>query len=103
MEKNIPTTKIQIGDKEVEIYQWMTQDELDKSNSILMGNIEVDTGGASEVKVSVTMDKMAEWKRFKISSLVKNFKWEQISEWKPKERDLLSDKIDEVIGETEKK
>jgi hypothetical protein len=103
MEKNIPTTKVQVGDKEVEIYQWLTQDELDKSNSILMGDMEVKVTDVEEMKVAVTMDKMAEWKKFKISSLVKNFTWVQISEWKPKDRDLLSDKVDEVIGETEKK
>lgn len=98
MEKNIPTIEVTIGDKTVILYQWLTQEEENKLNAVLVGDIEIDSNQVkkSEIKVKVSMDKIGQSNKILIQSMCKSHTWEQVNEWRPSERSSLIDKINEV-------
>ena len=101
MEKQIPTVEVDIEGEKVLLYQWLSQEEEDKFNTILLGDFEVNekqlkemSTGKSEMKIS--MSKVAESNKFLMQSLVKSPTWEIINSWKPSKRASLLNQINEV-------
>jgi len=100
MEKNIPTVEVEIGDKKVSLYQWLTQEEEDKYNAIMLGDIQFDAqqlkkAEKGEMDMKVSMAKIADSNKFLIQSICTT-PWEEVNSWKPTLRAELLTKIQEL-------
>jgi len=104
MEKQIPTIEVEIGKgedlKKVVLYQWLTQEEEDKYNSIMLGDLELDPAqlnkaSKGEIQMKVSLQRVGESNRFLMQSLCKT-SWEEINSWKPSIRTDLLEKIREI-------
>lgn len=97
----VPGLKVANVERELEVYEWLTQDEEDRKEQITLGDraYEVEHGKEMTVTVSVTAEKMAELRRFKVEALCRNLTWEEFSIQPPKVRDAIT----EILEEAEKK
>jgi hypothetical protein len=103
--KNIPTVKINIGKdetlKEVEVYQWLTVEEEEKKNEILLSNNELDlssyTGGKKkEIPLTIKINSLAKVNKYLIEAMCKNVTVDEYNIMNPVLRNELVEKVNEV-------
>lgn len=100
MEKKIPTTILEIGEDKlkVEVYQWLSQEEEDEYNSILIGSKAIETNTkAKELSFSVSYSDVLKANSYRLKTLLKSPSWDEVSQWSPDLRKELNDKVTEVI------
>lgn len=104
MGKEIPTIEIEIGKgedlKKVLLYQWLTQEEEDQYNAIMLGDLQIsqeqmDAAARGELGFNVSLKKISESNKFLIESMCTT-PWDQINSWKPSLRQELVSKIQEM-------
>lgn len=100
MGKTIPTIEVEIGKgedlKKVSLYQWMTQEEEDKYNTILVGDKEYTQAEYAKMEeIGIPLQRLNESNTFLMQSMCA-IPWEEVNLWKPKLRSELLEKIQEV-------
>ncbi len=102
MEKKVPTVEVEIGKgedlKKILLYQWMTQEEEDKYNAILLGDKEYTQDEYKEMSESggrVSLVRANEAKRYLIE-IFSVTPWEEVNAWKPSLRNEIEEKIEEI-------
>jgi hypothetical protein len=102
--KKVPTVEIEIGKgedvKKVSLYQWLTQEEEDKYNSIMLGDIELDAtqlanAQKGEMNMKVSLARVADSNKYLMQCMTVN-PWEEVNNWKPSMRTELLNKIQEI-------
>jgi len=110
MEKSkIPTVKFEVGTTEkfeVEAYKWLTQEEDDRYNDILMGNKEFEfdveankdneKSSTPKTTMSISMSKLADSRKFLIETMCVNLKWEDFNVLQQPVREEIQQKLEAV-------
>lgn len=98
MEKQIPTIEVDIEGEKVLLYQWLTQEEEDKLNAIMIGDIEVDPSQVKKesLKVKISMTKLSEVNSSLVKFMCKSHTWEIVNQWNPSKRALLLKEIESI-------
>lgn len=90
MKENIPTRKITVGKgeeaKEIEIYEWMTQDEENEYQGLLFGETEADESTLKSGEFRVKLKNLLTTNKFLVEHLCKDLKWEDFNTWNPELR-----------------
>jgi hypothetical protein len=100
MEKEIPKKKIKILGEDIEVYEWLTQDEEDKYNNIIMGTEDIDVSGdgveGNNISIKVSAVKLSDARKFLVESLCASLTWDEYNVRSPKFREELFRKISDV-------
>lgn len=102
----IPSKSYTFGEgeyvKEVKLYEWITQDEEDKYQSILMGEAEINTDTAEDIKkgkkysISITVNQVSEARKHLIASYLCEMNIEEFNVLSPTVRAGIGDKVEEI-------
>ena len=85
----IPTKKVKIGEKEIEVYKWMTQDQEDEYLSIMTEGKEYTIDSEGNTQLSVSARALSNSRKYKVESLCKSLSWEEFNNWSPEDRSKL--------------
>ena len=98
MEKIIPTVEVDIEGEKVTLYQWLTQEEEDKLNGVMLGDLDIDPSQAKkgDLKIKLSVAKLGESNKLLVEFLCKSHKWETVNSWKPSMRAKLLEEINSI-------
>lgn len=100
----IPTVKIKIGEKEdqkeIELYQWLTQQEDDEYQNILTGGekLELSSSDTDSIKFSATIANVTSARNYLVEHYCINLKPEEFNVMNPALRSELAEKIQELYA-----
>lgn len=111
--QEVPTKKIFIGegkDKiEVEVRKFLTQEQEDQHQSILMGDQDIDVdvndkkdSGSEKMTIKVNMSNTNAARKYLVETMLVSHKWEDFNVWEPVLREDLLKQI-EILRGIEKK
>lgn len=104
MKENIETKIVKIGDRDIEFYLWLTQDEEDHILDILSGGNEFEIKkDGTEMKFKATSKMLAEHRKARVEAYCKNLKWDEFSALNPKLREEVEGVINDIGEENKKK
>lgn len=92
----IPTTKIKLGDREIEVYQWMTQEEEDQYLNTLTGDKEMSL--SSEMEMQTSYSTLAKARNFMVQTLCKDFTFEEFNILSPDLRKELDAELAKIVN-----
>jgi hypothetical protein len=98
--KTVPTIEVEIGkgeeSKKVLLYQWLTQEEEDKYNAILIGDKEYTQDEYTKMEtIGIPIARLNESNTYLMQSMCAT-SWEDINSWRPSLRNELMNKIQEI-------
>lgn len=107
-EKKVPSYSVTIAkgtedERSFKMYQWLTQEEHDQYQSILLADRDMEVSGDGKQKMSIPATTMAQGRKFLVETLCIDLSWDEFNYMRPDLRDEVLDKIDAAMDIQRKK